>query len=474
MDIKVVKCWYQGGTAWYAIEQDKSKKVLIPELLLNDDTLVKVDADKKENYLKLRFPDGDRYAWISNPDESAESITKSQSVKDFPVKDSPTLLPVDIPANGNKQFWITVKVPEDATPGKYAGKIHLTSADGDKADLNLDLNVLPFSLPKPYYDSSIYYCGRLDPADTGSISVKNKSRVQLMAELRDMANHGITKPVIYQGLKSREVLKEHLAMRTEAGIDNSPLYFLGLGITEKIDPSRAREFLEFASQNGIKEVYFYGIDEAKGDKLTGQRDNWVEVRKIGGKMFAAGSVRFGNFEKMGDIQDLLICIFEPSKEEAARWHSLGHKIWCYSNPQGGVENPEVYRRNYGLLLWQNDYDGAASFAYQYGMGSIWNDFDHARYRDHNFTYPTVDGVIDTIAWEGYREGVDDVRYLTKLQQLIADAEKSKDAGVKNTAVQAKAYLETIDASKDDLDVVRAKIADYIIKLLQQKTSPQSP
>ena len=25
-------------------------------------------------------------------------------------------------------------------------------------------------------------------------------------------------------------------------------------------------------------------------------------------------------------------------------------------------------------------------------------------------YPTVDGMIDTIAWEGFREGVDDVRY----------------------------------------------------------------
>ena len=31
---------------------------------------------------------------------------------------------------------------------------------------------------------------------------------------------------------------------------------------------------------------------------------------------------------------------------------------------------------------------------------------------------TVDGVIDTIAWEGYREGVDDVRYVTTLQKAI--------------------------------------------------------
>ena len=31
------------------------------------------------------------------------------------------------------------------------------------------------------------------------------------------------------------------------------------------------------------------------------------------------------------------------------------------------------------------------------FGSIWNDFDHPTYRDHNLTYPTIDDVIDTIA-----------------------------------------------------------------------------
>ncbi len=54
VDIKVVKCWYQGETAWYGIiSKDRSKKVLVPELLLNDDSLVKVDYEKKENYLKV-------------------------------------------------------------------------------------------------------------------------------------------------------------------------------------------------------------------------------------------------------------------------------------------------------------------------------------------------------------------------------------------------------------------------------------
>jgi hypothetical protein len=58
---------------------------------------------------------------------------------------------------------------------------------------------------------------------------------------------------------------------------------------------------------------------------------------------------------------------------------------------------------------------SATYAYQHSFCNIWNDFDDPVFRDHVFAYPTVNGVIDTTAWEGYREGVDDVRYLTKLQ-----------------------------------------------------------
>jgi hypothetical protein len=110
------------------------------------------------------------------------------------------------------------------------------------------------------------------------------------------------------------------------------------------------------------------------------------------------------------------------------------------------------------------YDGAATYAYQHSFGNIWNDFDDPLYRDHNFTYPTMDGVIDTIAWEGYREGVDDVRYMTKLQQLIEGAEKSGDKKRKDTAAKASEYLKTIDANNDDLSEVRSKTIGYILQL----------
>jgi hypothetical protein len=54
------------------------------------------------------------------------------------------------------------------------------------------------------------------------------------------------------------------------------------------------------------------------------------------------------------------------------------------------------------------------FAYQFAYGDVWNDYDDLVYRDPNFTYPTTHGIVDTIQWEGWREGVDDTRFLATL------------------------------------------------------------
>jgi hypothetical protein len=119
---------------------------------------------------------------------------------------------------------------------------------------------------------------------------------------------------------------------------------------------------------------------------------------------------------MVDILDTSIVAYELIPATAAQWHSNGKRILSYGNPQVGVENPEIYRNNYGFALWNAGYNGTMNFAYQFAYGDIWNDYDRNpdRYRDHVFAYPTSNGVIDTIQWEGWREGVDDTRYVAAL------------------------------------------------------------
>ena len=130
-------------------------------------------------------------------------------------------------------------------------------------------------------------------------------------------------------------------------------------------------------------------------------------------------------------------------------------------PQVGNEEPETYRRHYGLELWKAGFDGAMDYAYQHGFGHVWNDFDNPRYRDHVFAYPTLNGVVDTIEWEGFREGVDDVRYVTTLLQCVEQG-KANPAR-RQTALAAEKWLATMEVAGDP-DRLRAKIVAWILQL----------
>ena len=476
IDIHVVKSWYQ-------VVPGTSNRYLVPELLLKDDSLVKVDDG--ENYLKLT--DGS-YMWISDP-TMVDDPGRSRSIDEIPVKDSDTLQPVNIPAGTNKQFWITVKVPDDAASGIYTSSITLSTPTEAIDTISLNVEVLPITLLEPNLEYGIYYLGKLSGSwPNGSIGPRYKSEQQFQAELQDMVDHGIPNATSYVGLYSDSVntasLEREINLKRLAGMSVQHLYTMGAGregatADNELNLNKVQEILSFAQSHDITDVYFYGRDEALWsggvpaqeaiDILTSQRPIWEQVREMGGKIFVAGypgghfsdTRSPGDFGFVGDILDLFICYRTPSKEEAARWHSVGHKILAYANPVVGYEQPETYRRNYGLLLWQMDYDGAFPWAYNYSWGNPWNDFDYAR-KGQMFGYPTIDGVVGTLQWEGWREGIDDIRYLTTLIEAIKISEVE---GIDVSAAEDwLVELKSLELSRQDLRLIRVKMLPYILHL----------
>jgi len=493
LNLKLVKCWYQAGSAWQDIVQCKTSKVLVPELLLNDPALVKVDRQRQMDYLRLNFPTGTRYLPVSNPEpgNGKDRWWMSMKTADFPVYDAPSLLPVDLEANQNQQFWLTVQVPATARSGTYTGQIAVRAKSGVLGTLPITLKVLPFQLaaPRTHYDprreftSSIYYVSVIDPASQGDLTPFHKTESQYRAELKNLYAHGITNPLCYQLQGSAKMnpwnwdeFRKVLELRRQVGMATRPLYLSGpesnlrqgtASTPEALAQIKCRvgEILRIVeSVYGHRDVFFYGVDEAKGEQLRQQRPAWQTIHEAGGKVLVAScddKGNLGSFRQMGDLQDLVVYSGPPLASEAARWHSKQHRIWSYSNPQGGVENPEIYRRNYGLLLYLNNYDGAATYCYYESFGNPWDDFDHPSYRDHNLVYPTADGIIDTIAWEGYREAIDDIRYATTLREAAAAA---RQKGKVQLADQAEEWLNAIDAEHADLDAVRTRMIDWILKL----------
>src|SRR5690606_38667893 len=107
----------------------------------------------------------------------------------------------------------------------------------------------------------------------------------------------------------------------------------------------------------------------------------------------------------------------------------------------------------GLARYKANYDGSYNYKYfsqlhgslyERQKANVWNDFSSDAFRGFNMVMPTVGGPIDTIAWEGFREGIDDVRYATLLKQ---DAEKAIATGKvepMHTAKKALMWLELHD------------------------------
>lgn len=463
VDLRFVKVWFQAGGGWNTIGLSHKGKtrVLVPELLLKDDGLVQVDEKSKTNFLKLKFSSGAKLVSVSEP--AALRSRTVTSVAEFPIHDSAETQSITIPRAEAKQLWVTVHVPPDAADGTYKGTITLTDNKGLLGNLEISLTVLPVDLRAPRIEYSIYYRGTL--SEVPSISSEKKGETQFLAELRNMLAHGVGNPTVYQSL-DKVGLRRTLEMRRRVGLDASTLFYLGTGTGNPKTPDeldglrrRLKALKQITEEQGIENAYLYGIDEAKGKKLVSQRKAWQLVRNEGVKVFTAGYAEA--FPVVGDLLDLLVMAGKLQKTQAENFHSAGHKIFSYANPQTGPENPEIFRRNYGLELWRNHYDGAMPYAYQDSMGFIWNDFDHARYRDHNFTYPTADGVIDTLAWEGFREGVDDVRYITTLEAMLERFPKP----LAPDAQKAKRFVDNLQANlPSNLEEVRTTIIQHLLRL----------
>jgi len=330
-------------------------------------------------------------------------------------------------------------------------------------------------LEKPALQYAIYYRGTLTRDSQGwlgtskkfglpVINANIKTLQQYTAELQDLKAHGIDYPTIYQ--HDEQLLLKELEIRDRLGFPKDALYSCGVVTGNPTTPEKlnrltgeVQQLLKIAREFGYKEVYVYGIDCATGERLKSQRAAWEAVHRVGGKIFAAVSYR-GSFEIMGDLLDLPVIGADPDPRQARQYHQAGHLAFNRSNPPSGQEDPELYRRNYGLLVWKAGYDGVMNYAYQanYG-GHIWNDFDVPDWRNQVFAYPTVNGVVGTIEWEGQKAAVDDVRYLTTLLKAIQEADPEK----KPLAAEAQKWVDGLDP-RGDLDNIRQKMIAYILQL----------
>ena len=485
VDIKIVKTWYQGGTAWFSYFGDSNRRELVPELLLNDETLVKVDEEKKENYLRV----GKDYQWISYPADKGE---KPFNYLTEPVADSRTLLPIALTKGKNKQIWITIKVPTDAKGGIYRGKINLI-ADGKPAGaMDLEVKVLPFqlTLPKTYYNLAndylvtMYATGMMGVAERYGLS-REAAEKQQMAIFRNLLNHNIFNSRSETDIGAKdpagdvEKMKRELEMMKETGFQMKPLLSRGWSypLNDKETPEQYQTRINLLAKTlkegvGHDDIYVTSWDEAGVERIKVMREA-TEYTNTQGLELWATTAKGRHFDLAGYIINYANHGGWPDRDTAQQWHAIGSKVSSYAGPHTGPENPDVFRRWEGMARYKANYDGSHNYKYysqinpsvfDRGKANVWNDFQGGAFRQFNLVYPTADGVIDTISWEGFREGIDDVRYATKLKQEADLAIKSGKVKAMHTAKKALMWLELFDAKKGDLTAARQEMIEYILKI----------
>ena len=208
---------------------------------------------------------------------------------------------------------------------------------------------------------------------------------------------------------------------------------------------------------GHNNLYPAGGEEPGLGSILSSRNGWRAAHEAGQLVLCNGGDR-RNY--CGYQDDFRVGGGFADRRESDFMHRIKGKIGNYAGPHTGPENPDYMRRMHGLNLYKKDYDMMYNYGYIEGD---WNDQRNYCYRI-TLVYETKDGYIDTIPWEGIREGLDDIRYATLLMTLAerAVAEgKKKDVKKYYTGRKALQFLANVDEEKCDLNAVRLEMIRHI-------------
>jgi PKD repeat protein len=468
--IQTVKAWWQADDDNIVVPGDPGF-YLTPELLLNNDSVVRVDLAAQTNEVWVKNATFEGYVHIDNTTidnwQSDYTIYDNATTGGFPQSFSLT-------ANENRQILLTTKVPTGTAAGNYTGKVWINSSSTTATAINYTVRVLPFTLQTSSLDYGIYKGSRTTVAATSynlncTSSVCPRPSSVYAAELEDIKNHGTEYPQISQywsgTVDNDEDYKQALSLMNLSGLPTDKIFIANTLLSDSeyglsSDPTdlnaivnKQLKILNQTSYYGFTDEYIYGIDEVAIVDMPDEVTSLTWAKNNGTKIFIGTDYSDAALSNFGSLISVVVLGGTPNATQSGQWRTIGAKSYSYNNPQLGVENPEIYRQNYGFGLWVSDFDGAMDFNYQKEFGTnIWNEYDSSstHYRDHVMAYPKSDGVIDTIQWEGYREGVDDSRYadyLTYVTGNRTEAETVINAGI---------------AAGQDMSEIRNTLIDHIL------------
>lgn len=432
-----------------------------------------------------------------------------------------------LPAHENARFWLTFRVPEDAPPGLYRGRVEF-SCDGGQAVVPLQLRILPIGLREdPDKIFGIYYRhpydllagaddevsrehfrrrAELEHADMVAHGVRNVTLScysppadahgefrfnwdLLAAKLELWGKHGFRGPVV-MSLNTDGVYEKYQKQRYGShlrGVKEAPPGFSAeiTAMVRAIEAERkARHWPEFL---------YYPVDEPGTDAASvAFMEQVLKACKAAGvRTYVTADPTRDQFAPLRPWVDVWCTQpFAPDRETVlADSQARGVEYWCYPNHVNG-ENDHTpvagARMTYGFGFWRSGFRALIPWIYSSSSGDPLNYLDGAAQDFFNRHEP--DGTpLPVVLWEAYREGYDDHRYLYTLEQLISQARQSSLPAAKNAAALAENELQEVwNAIRvqtkykydnlwapEEFDVRRWQVARQILALQEALAQPPS-
>lgn len=394
-------------------------------------------------------------------------------------------IPEILPENKVSQFFLTIQVPTDAKPGEYTGSIEILNGTASRK-LPVNLTVYPFVLE------------RLNGYDIGmSTAMQNIGFANDAEELKDLRDHGINTLFIQTGIggdyveisgdtpetikidyeKSRlfKIMAEMKRLgyeghvRMECGfalrfaqkfLPDKKAYDLAIiNIMSAINSYAQKNnypamcfqlYDEIVSHPHMLDAYFEGIKKLKAAGITILGNHmWKKTTRAYPEKVARCIPYIDIFSMRYNSRNLWYVDSWDEIEDACE--ADGKVLHAY-NSNNAITFTQMETMRY-MVGWffrtaGKKTRGHGTWCYQWPNGNPYEDFDSS---GSDWIYHFPPNPQENIAggpalnWECMREGIDDLRYILTLENLIAQAEK---AGNKTAADSGKKVLKKLRRAFD--------------------------
>lgn len=361
----------------------------------------------------------------------------------------------NMPAWSRELFWVTVAIPPKTKPDTYRGRVTVTSAGKPIGEIQVSLEVLPIELEEPPYCLGWHY------AWPGGIET-------LRANLKDMREHGMTNVGPLYGFHlpigddDTSQLGTFIEEYLRAGF-SKPLMFAapmnlslsGLTGYGPVDSKRFQQkYIEVMRKlHAETQKHDVPVIFSIGDEFTN--------KGVKGVQYAGKLARFA-FEELPEICTtsdmngyMEVMAMAPYMNYATfnnGWDGIdGHNegrrlvndkfITELTRQAGAIPyfvNTGKGRFPFGFFFWRmSKYGVAGKVEWFYNLEGTGG---------NRGSVVKLDGtrIIHTVDYELSREGIDDLKYLSTLEKLIAQARSRGRA--RSEAKAAADFLKTLEDS----------------------------